>query len=124
MRIIVGACLAVLIAGCSSKNKGSDEPIGPALAKELYAGEVVYIEHCTSCHHVAGDGAKSLVQSPVVLGDKNALIEITLNGKNHKAASELLTDEDLASVLTYIRNMFGNKADMVSLSDIRKDSIK
>jgi mono/diheme cytochrome c family protein len=101
MRIALAACLAIMMAGCNFKNNESGHPIDPALAKILYAGEVVYIEHCASCHR----------QKPITSFDKKTLI------KAHPFDS--LKQQDLASVLTYIQNSFGNKRDIVTIEDIK-----
>ena len=104
MRLIIATCVALSIAACSFKSKEPDS-IGPALSKELYNGEVVFIEHCASCHQLS-----SLATRPVVTGDKNLLLA------THPFDS--LKTEEIASVLTYVRNSFGNKADMITIDDV------
>jgi mono/diheme cytochrome c family protein len=101
MRIAAMAFLAMLIAGCNSKNSESDQSIDPTLAKVLYAGEVVYIERCASCHR----------KRPLTPVDKKKLI------KAHTYDS--LKVEDLARVLTYVTNSFGNRGDIVTIEDIK-----
>jgi mono/diheme cytochrome c family protein len=65
------------------------------------------------------------------LGDKKKLINITLNGMNqaieineeeyNNAMPGLphLTDVQVADVLTYVRNSFGNKASVVTPAEVK-----
>jgi len=106
MKFVIAVCLALTIAGCTSNNKESDQAIGPALSKMLYAGEVVFIVHCTSCHQHS-----KLATAPIITGDKNSLLAV------HPFDS--LKVEEIANVLTFIRNSFGNRADMITIEDVK-----
>ena len=73
-----------------------------------------------------------LTGTTYVLGDKTRLIKIVLNGFNERVeidgdiysnpmpALNILTDQEIADVLTYVRNSFGNKANAVHASDVKK----
>jgi len=108
MRLLSVACLAIVIAGCASKNASTTDEVAidPVLAKDLYAGEVVYIEHCASCHQLS-----ALAKTPTVVGDKKSLLSI------HPFDS--LETGEIASVLTFIRNSFGNKSESITLQDVQ-----
>ena len=95
----------------------ADDPSKPWDDKALVArGEKVFAANCAACHQANGkgvagafpalDGSK-LVQGPVA--DQLALV---LNGKTGTAMASFrqLSDADLASVITYTRNAWGNKA--------------
>lgn len=106
------------------------------LGKSLYNKE----GNCTTCHQMNGKGVIAsgfppLVNSEWVLGDNKKLIKITLNGlmgplkvlgKDYEGKvpmlgyKSLLTDEEVAAVLTYIRNTFGNKAAPIKPSEVKK----
>jgi cytochrome c oxidase subunit 2 len=83
-------------------------------------GEKVYASNCVACHQASGQGVPSafaaLVGSPVVLGPKVEQIAVLLNGKHSgKFPSAMpswkqLSDTDIASVITYTRNNWTNKA--------------
>jgi mono/diheme cytochrome c family protein len=48
--------------------------------------------------------------------------EIEINGQafsNTMAPLDYLKDEEIADVLTYVRNSFGNKASAVSVADVK-----
>ncbi|WP_332848470.1 cytochrome c oxidase subunit II [Massilia sp. S19_KUP03_FR1] len=82
-------------------------------------GEKVYAANCVACHQANGQGMPnvfaSLVESPVVLGAKAGQVDVLLNGKHSgkyqtaMPAWKQLSDSDIASVITYTRNMWSNK---------------
>ena len=94
---------------------------------ELMAkGETVYNTSCAACHQANGQGIPgvfpALAGSKIATGDVAAHIDIVVNGKAGtamQAFGEQLNAVDLAAVITYERNGFGNNAgDMVQPSDI------
>jgi cytochrome c oxidase subunit 2 len=84
-------------------------------------GEKIYAANCVACHQASGQGVPnafaSLVGSPVVLGAKAEQIAVLLNGKHSgkypsaMPAWKQLSDTDIASVITYTRNNWTNKAE-------------
>ncbi len=84
-------------------------------------GEKVYAANCVACHQAGGQGVPNafaaLVGSPVVLGHKAEQIAVLLNGKHSgkypsaMPAWKQLSDTDIASVITYTRNNWTNKAE-------------
>ena len=100
------------------------------LALSIANGQVVYTQNCATCHPVDGHGVPNmnppLIQTNYVLGDKTKLIQIVLNGFNEDVeingnsysntmpSHDFLKDQQIADVLTYIRNSFTNKASAVS----------
>ena len=106
----------------------------------LTKGEAVFKELCFACHGFDGRGmpveggkpgttlAPPLAGSPRVVGQREAIIHILLkglagpiNGKTYEALMvpmESNNDEWIASVASYVRNSFGNKAGMVSVKDV------
>lgn len=105
------------------------------LQEESGGGAFTYLTYCATCHQKDGKGDGSrfppLHQSDWVSGDKERLIELTLNGMegaievNGKTYSGLmpqhafLSDQQIAEVLTYIRTNFGNQADAVSVEAVK-----
>ncbi|MDB6069227.1 MAG: putative cytochrome c precursor [Verrucomicrobiales bacterium] len=117
------------------------EHLDDAAKKQYLAGQNIYFRegHCVTCHQPNGAGLDpafpSLVNSPYVADDSERLIKITLyglmgplevNGKKYDGAvpmtpfGGMLKDEELASVLTYVRNSFGNKAGPVDAAQVQK----
>ncbi len=79
------------------------------------AGEKVYAANCVACHQATGKGMPpafpALDGSKVVNGPKAGQLALVLNGKQGTAMASFarLTDSELASVVTYTRNSWGNK---------------
>lgn len=77
-------------------------------------GEKVYAQNCAACHQPTGMGAPpafpALSGSKMVNGPKADQIALVLNGKKGTAmaAFKHLSDEDLASVITFTRNSWKN----------------
>ena len=89
-------------------------------------GEQVYNKICAACHQATGQGIPgvfpAIAGSKIATGDQAAHINIVVHGKSGtamQAFGEQLNAVDLASVITYERNAFGNNTgDMVQPSDI------
>jgi len=81
----------------------------------MQQGEQVYLRACAACHLPNGEGVPgafpALKNSPVALGEVSAHIDIVLNGKSGTAMQafrEQLSATELAAVITYERNAWGN----------------
>jgi len=94
---------------------------------ELMAkGEQVYTSTCAACHQANGQGIpgvfKPIAGSPIATGPVEGHINRVMNGKEGTAMQAFgaqLSDVDIASVITFERNSFGNNTgDMVQPSDI------
>jgi cytochrome c oxidase subunit 2 len=87
-------------------------------------GEAVYQKNCIACHGANGEGGigKVLAGSSYPLGDQAAHIGIMVNGVPGSAMQAFgaqLNDLDLAAVITYSRNAFGNNmGDSVQAIDV------
>ncbi|MGY8625435.1 cytochrome c oxidase subunit II [Chromobacterium violaceum] len=95
----------------------TDDPNKVWKLEDLKArGEKVYAQNCVPCHQANGKGIPgtfpALDGSPIATGDKAGHIEIVLFGgkKNPAMAAwgKQLSDTDIAAVITYERNSWGN----------------
>ncbi|MGB8703620.1 MAG: cytochrome c [Gillisia sp.] len=122
----------------SSSVEVQDSTLIAAIAK----GKEVYAQNCVVCHQSGGGGVPNmnppLKETEYVLGEKKELISIILKGSsaglevngqtysnNMPAFADNLKDIEIANVLTYVRNNFGNKASAISEKDVAvvRDSI-
>ena len=94
----------------------ADDPAKEWKLEELVArGEKVYAANCVACHKADGKGAgpiKALDGSAIVLDtDKGKQITTVLNGAANGAMPpwKALSDTELAAVITYTKNNWGNK---------------
>ena len=100
----------------------------------LAQGKSLYAQNCLSCHQADGGGVDGLNpplgKTDYVLGDKPRLIKVLLNGlqgvdingeeyHNVMPAQDHLTDQQMAAVLTYVRNAFGNKASGITAAEVQ-----
>lgn len=119
----------------STHLKGSDLETF-AKGKKIYERE----GYCVTCHQESGAGLQAsgfptLVGQPWVTGNEERLIKLTLNGlygpmsvMGHHydgqvpmmAFKDLLNDEEIAQVLTYVRNAFGNKATVIQRGKVKE----
>ena len=97
-----------------------------SLAELMEKGEAVYLQHCVACHQVNGQGIPpafpSLVGVGTSVGDLKEHSDIVLHGKAGtamQAFSAQLNPAELAAVITYERNAWGNNmGDLVQPRDI------
>ena len=103
--------------------------------------------HCATCHMTNGQGNgivyPTLVGSPWVTGSEERLVKLALHGMWGKltvrgqvydpargvppmtAFRDLLKDDEMADVLTFVRNTWGNKASVIdkkTVAKIRKET--
>jgi mono/diheme cytochrome c family protein len=102
-------------------------------------GRDQYSVSCGACHQADGKGlanmAPTLAQSDWVIGDAKRLIglavhglmgPIKVNGKLVEGVPPIMPphgfmkDEQLAGILTYVRNAWGNRAGLISTEDITR----
>ena len=101
-------------------------------AKQMAAGQAVFVARCTVCHtQTSAQGYPTLVSNTLVQGrDPSTVLRIILQGAqsaktvNKPAAFSMpafpvLSDQELADVATYIRNSWGNRANPVSAGDVK-----
>jgi glucose/arabinose dehydrogenase len=108
---------------------------GVVVEDKLSQGGKLFNTFCSVCHQMDGlgnDRFPPLDHSEWVIGDKTTLInvilqglrgEITVKGKSYNNAMpklHMLKDEEIADILTYIRQNFGNNASAISPNEVAK----
>ena len=114
--LVVILLFALLVSACAPSH--TELPPNPqALISE---GQTVYAENCSRCHQLDGGGWKPLfprlADNPIVtLSNVSPIIETVLYGQGSMPPfRDSLTAEQIAAVLSYIRNSWGNQAMAVS----------
>ena len=118
--------LAALFAGTSLA--------AASVAGEPAPGQLLYSKHCMSCHQADGGGVPNMQPAIAggtwVKGDARALAMFVMSGGFDSAARKdsdmgnvmppfrQLPDADLAAILTYIRQKFGDGGSPVSAADV------
>ena len=115
-----------------------DNPKIAHLTKEIQIekGKGVYMQTCFVCHQPEGQGVAGqippLAKSDFLIANRENSIrgvlagragEVIVNGKKYNAVMaplQYLTDEQVANVITYVRNSWGNQGDAVSPQEVKK----
>jgi len=94
-----------------------------SMAEKMEFGKAAYMQTCFACHQAEGQGIANafppLAKSDYLNADVNRAIDIILHGKtgeitvngqkyNSVMTAQTLTDEEVANVLTYVYNSWGN----------------
>jgi cytochrome c oxidase subunit II len=91
----------------------------------MQRGEKVYAANCVACHQPTGRGAPPafppLAGSKRVLGAEEQQIDLVLHGVPNTAMQSFkqLSNLDIAAVITFTRNSWGNKASEVQPAEVR-----
>lgn len=101
----------------------------------MRTGQAIYVDQCAACHTAEGGGIVGLFPSlrapSIQQAQPTSLIRVVLAGARSVATDGAptgpgmpsfgwkLTDEQVADVLTYIRNSWGNLAPVVGSGDVR-----
>ena len=148
MKLLTAAGMAFAIAiglsctpsggteNASQKSSSTEEPevMSAEMQQVVDKGEAIYGQYCVACHQTDGQGMSGafppLTKSDWVEGDKTRLISVLVNGlkgpitvngeeyNNVMPSHSFLSDEDIAAVLTYVRQSFGNSAGEITVAEV------
>jgi mono/diheme cytochrome c family protein len=126
---IIGFLLLILIVSCQS-----DEQM--EFNRYFSAGSLVYQTHCQNCHGTNGEGLQGLIpslkDSVYLKSNKNTLactvkyglkknITVLSRGYDSEMPPNDLAPIQIAYVLTYITNSFGNKLGVINSAQVGTD---
>jgi len=134
----IAAYLKTLSPAPGDRSKFAPNPTtAAALAAghEANRGAELYVDNCAACHRTDGLGSPKVLpkmagNSTVLSDDPNSLISVVLAGSSlpgtAAAPSPLgmpgfawrLTNDEVAQLLTFIRNSWGNQASSVSAAEV------
>ena len=130
-KLIIGILfiLTVLIVSCQSDEKVE-------FYRYYAGGSAIYQTHCQNCHGKNGEGLQSLIpplnDSSYLKSNKTLLAcfiknglkgKITINGREFEGEMPVdnLSPIEIAKVLTYVTNSFGNKMATINLQTVQGD---
>ncbi|WP_191621246.1 copper-containing nitrite reductase [Marinihelvus fidelis] len=108
-------------------------PVATSQEERMLFGQRVYERNCMACHQSQGQGLPGafppLAESDYLLDDTDRAIdvlldglagEITVNGVTYNGVmpATRLTDEEVANVLTYVLNSWGNEGGVIEPADV------
>jgi len=105
-----------------------------SFSEQLNNGKLLFKKHCSACHQASGQGLPGafppLAKSDFLMKDKQRAIGILLSGKNGEITVNgnsyngqmpnfsQLNDSDVADILTYVMNSWGNKGTRVAAAEV------
>lgn len=110
---------ALVAAGSAPVAPPEDDGKVFSMAEAKEKGEKVYAANCVACHQPNGKGMPPafppLAGSKIVLGANDQQISILLNGKTGTAMQSFarLSNSEIAAVMTFTKNSFGNSVGKV-----------
>ncbi len=126
---------AELKAKIQAEIKSNPAIAGLTQEVRMERGKQVYMQSCFACHLPDGKGMANvfppLAGSDYLMADRDRAIRVilkgltgpvTVNGVTYNSAmpAQPLTDEQVADVMTYVTNSWGNKAEPTSVDDVRR----
>jgi mono/diheme cytochrome c family protein len=113
--LVLILCFALPSGAALAQGQGQDDPV--------QRGKEVFEDSCAQCHRANGEGLPAtfpaLNQNPLVLGDPKPVIATVLNGLKGNLGrmpgwKDKLNDQQIAAVVTYIRQAWSNRAPAVT----------
>ena len=120
MKLLV-AMLGVALVLASSLALGQDDG---GLLKQ---GQEIFDNICADCHRLSGEGLPNkfpaLKGNAFLQGDPQQVLHTVLNGRHGKlgkmpAWKEKFNDQEIAAVVSYARNAWGNQAPAIKPEDV------
>jgi mono/diheme cytochrome c family protein len=137
--LALSCCFAACSKGAPTGSRSASNPTpapavrnNPASASD---GARVYVTNCSSCHQLDGRGVSGafppLADNSIVTGNPQTVIAVVKFGMRGNVRvnaqayggtmppwEQLISDDDIAAVVTYIRTAWRNRASPVSLADV------
>ncbi|WP_428331461.1 c-type cytochrome [Mucilaginibacter sp.] len=128
---IIGVII-IFIVSCQSEDQVE-------FARYYSNGSTIYQSHCQNCHGVKGEGLQGLIppltDTAYLKNNKTTLacsVNYGLKGKitilNRAFEGEMPANDlapiDIAKVLTYVTNSFGNKMGIITLTQVNENLAK
>ncbi len=125
----VAASSAPIATAAAALEKGTLD-----LKTQIASGELLFKGTCSVCHQPTGQGIPSvfppLAKSDFLMADKHRSMEIvlkgltgpvTVNGKTFNSVMppmSQLRDDEIANILTFVRNSWGNQGEAVTAKEV------
>jgi nitrite reductase (NO-forming) len=121
-------------AAIQEQSKSVTSTIALDYSNAIKEGERLFTQNCMSCHQSKGEGIPQafppLAKSDFLMADKQRAIKILLNGLEGKITVNgqqynsimpklTLNDEQIANILTYVFNSWGNKGNQVMAKEVK-----
>lgn len=112
------------------KQETGDRPVLPAVGREerpdtMNNAKALYTNYCAACHKTDGKGVSDIfpdLTASALVREKplDSLVHVVLFGREEMPAFHFLKDNELAEILTYVKQQFGNMEDAVDAITVRQ----
>ena len=92
------------------------------LSKSIVRGKEVYISNCLNCHLADGSATPDRYPPLIIIVLEGQTGEILVNGKKYNEEmlpQDYLSDAEIADVLNYVRNSWGNKMAAINPQQVK-----
>nr|WKN39828.1 cytochrome c [Tunicatimonas sp. TK19036] len=125
---------SVLFSWYQPAPSSSVQQTEPDLQESIKLGQEIYQGYCLACHMATGEGIPGafppLAKSDYLMADKERSIkqvlqgsqgEMVVNGQTYNGVMppQPLSDEEVAHVLNYVRNSWGNEGEVVTFAEVQ-----
>ena len=134
-RILVASTALLVLGYTVAQTQKPKQKMVDTPAASIARGGVIYQRECLSCHQADGGGVPHinppLAGNTVLLNDKAKSISVVLRGmtdripiddeyySNNMASHAYLSNQEIADVLTFARNSFGNKGVVITAAEVK-----
>ncbi len=119
----------LLLAAIAAPSSRADSPVATLSQGYRFteqSGEALYTNVCQACHMARGEGAVGAGHYPALAKDENLRaagysVDVVLHGyKAMPPFARLMSDDQVAAVVNYVRTHFGNAyTDAVTAEDVK-----
>jgi nitrite reductase (NO-forming)/hydroxylamine reductase len=133
--LIAGAALRQATAADQALEHKAEVAQGSAKQLDMEKGRELYQQNCAACHQPEGQGLPGafppLAKSDFIAANPASVLEVTVKGRQGKMvvngveynnvmpAMSYLSDKDLARIVTFVLNSWGNPGGQVSLAQVK-----
>ena len=136
MKLLIVCLLAIASLFIFKSNTNTYRPQTNPLEESIVRGNEIYTDFCVTCHLPNGEGVENiyppLAKSDYLKQKREESIrgikygqegELVVNGKTYNSNMDALglSDDEVADVMNYITNSWGNKNDkIVTVEEVSK----
>ncbi len=139
LRSSVFSCTLIYVTSVASAETPIKSPPEKTLSERIQLGQPIYEKNCARCHQTMGEGVPNtfppLANSDFLVKNKLRVIDFVLHGhdgtvlvKNKLYMDAMppfnFSDEEVADVLSYIMNSWGNKVGGITPEEVTKERAK
>ncbi|TRX49866.1 cytochrome c [Fulvivirga sp. M361] len=132
--ILIASSVVIAYTQSCNNPKSTPESVVQSNVSTVDVGESAYKRACMTCHQSEGQGLPGtyppLAATDWVTGGKERLIGVVINGIQGEIEvngtlyngvmppMSYLSDKQVADILTYVRNSFGNEASAITKEEV------